>query len=270
MKKRKIWKFILLALLIAVVIFIIRLAISTKDYLETLEAEKASAPGNAEQYALDKVDPLENSPLNGKRILFLGSSVTYGDASQGCSFADYIGKRNGVEVVKEAVGGTTLVDDGSIMTIITGKSYVERLKNVDKNQKFDMVVVQLSTNDATMNKTLGQISTSENMEDFDTKTVTGAIEYIVAYCGEVWGCPVVFYMGSYYESEAYAAMVVRLHELSDKWDITVADLYSDKEFNDIEEERYELYMYDQIHPTKAGYLEWWTPFIENALYDVVG
>lgn len=34
--------------------------------------------GNAEKYDVKNVLPLENSPLNGKNILFLGSSVTYG------------------------------------------------------------------------------------------------------------------------------------------------------------------------------------------------
>ena len=44
------------------------------------------------------------------------------------------------------------------------------------------------------------------------------------------------------------------------------DLYIDEEFNDIDEDTYNLYMYDKIHPTKAGYLEWWTPKIEEDLY----
>lgn len=29
---------------------------------------------------------------------------------------------------------------------------------------------------------------------------------------------------------------------------------------------YNFYMYDKIHPTKAGYLKWWTPVIEAFLY----
>ena len=29
---------------------------------------------------------------------------------------------------------------------------------------------------------------------------------------------------------------------------------------------YALYMADPIHPTKAGYLKWWTPKIEEGLY----
>lgn len=37
--------------------------------------------------------------------------------------------------------------------------------------------------------------------------------------------------------------------------------YSNKEFNNISAEERSLYMADNIHPTKAGYLEWWTPYM---------
>ena len=41
----------------------------------------AKLPGNAEQYHLENVEPLADSPLKGKTICFLGSSVTNGSAS---------------------------------------------------------------------------------------------------------------------------------------------------------------------------------------------
>ena len=63
-------------------------------------------PGNAEKYSLENIEPLENSPLGGKRICYLGSSVTLGLYSMDVSFADYISYRNGCEYVKEAVSGT--------------------------------------------------------------------------------------------------------------------------------------------------------------------
>jgi len=34
--------------------------------------------GNAEKYSLENIEPLENSPLGGKRICYLGSSVING------------------------------------------------------------------------------------------------------------------------------------------------------------------------------------------------
>lgn len=216
-------------------------------------------PGNAQIYNMDTVEPMENSPLKDKNVLFLGSSVTYGSASLQQGIPEYFAVRFGCNFTKEAVSGTTLVDNGK-------NSYVQRLlNNVDPDASYDLVVVQLSTNDATKEKPLGEISDSKNLEAFDTSTITGAMEYIICYAQETWGCKVVFYTGSRYDSAAYETMVDRLLGLEEKWDIGVLDLWSSDVFNDLPEERRSLYMYDKIHPTKAGYRDWWCPEMEQQL-----
>lgn len=217
--------------------------------------------GNGDVYSVENVEELENSPLEGMNICYLGSSVTYGASSLQNSFVEYIAKRNNTTYVKEAVSGTTLVDEGI-------GSYISRMQSLDKDAHFDMFVCQLSTNDATQNKTLGEVS-ADGTTEFDTSTVCGAIEYIITYVTQTWNCPVVFYTNSYYESQSYSAMVEALEEIQQKYDIGVIDLYTDEEFNDITAEQYELYMADAIHPTRAGYLEWWTPKMEKYLYEVV-
>ena len=214
--------------------------------------------GNGEEYALETVEPLDGSPLEGLDILYLGSSVTYGASSLGTAFPEYIAARNGTDYLKEAVSGTTLVEEGL-------NSYVTRLKKVDKARAFDLVICQLSTNDATQKKELGTPGAGD-----DTHTVCGAIEYIIDYARETWNCPVVFYTNSYYENERYAAMVDALHTIAENEDIGVIDLYSDEAFNDITEEQRALYMADSIHPTRAGYLLWWTPAMEEYLYSYIG
>ncbi len=244
-----------------------------KAYISAEEKKRSAAPGNASMYDLEHVRVNEQSPLRGRRILFLGSSVTFGAAAEGQSVVELFGKADGVDVVKEAKSGTTLVDQTSVLARIAfgdGDSYVKRLKSLDVSPAPDCVVCQLSTNDATMKLPLGEIGEGFEAGSFDTKTVTGAMEYIIAYCRDRWNCPVVFYTGSYYESEAYSAMVDRLHELKDKWKIGVIDLYRDEAFNDIPEEDYALYMFDPIHPTKAGYIEWWMPKMEEDLIRILG
>lgn len=216
----------------------------------------ANMEGNSAVYAVETVESIEKSPLKGKNILFLGSSVTYGAHSLQTSFVEFIAQRNGCTYVKEAVPGTTLVDNRL-------DSYVSRLKMVDKSQKFDLFVCQLSTNDASQKKELGEIDST------DTKTVCGAINFICGYVQETWNCPIVFYTGSYYESERYSAMVDSLLAMEKQGKMTVVNLYTDKSFNDIKKEDYALYMSDSIHPTQAGYLKWWTPKIEEVLFEVV-
>ena len=217
-------------------------------------------PGNADEYDVNNVKPLESSPLEGKNICYLGSSVTYGASSLGESFVEFIAKRNKTTYVKEAVSGTTLTTNGTNDTL----SYIPRMKKLDKNTKFDLFVCQLSTNDASQNKHLG------NSDSKDETTVCGAINTIIDYAKDTWNCPVMFYTNAYYKNDNYAKMVTALKEISTKKDIGVIDLYTDEAFNNITDKERQLYMADSIHPTKAGYLKWWTPKMEEVMYDYLG
>ncbi len=221
------------------------------------EKHIASLTGNSEQYSFEQLELLKGNPLEGKNICVLGSSVVFGAASQENSVAEYFGKRFGCTYTKEAVSGTTLVDNGK-------RSYVQRLQTLDKNAHYDLFICQLSTNDATMKKPLGEIS---NDGTFDTSTVTGAMEFIINYARETWQCPVVFFTGSRYDSERYSAMVERLMELKEKYGIGVLDLWHGEEFNSISDSDRAIYMNDNIHPTKAGYRDWWGPELEKQLLE---
>lgn len=128
---------------------------------------------------------------------------------------------------------------------------------------------QLSINDATKNLPLGQVSDSFSIDDFDTQTITGATEYIIAYAKETWNCPVIFYTQARYDSDAYAKMVEMIIELEKKWNITVIDFWNNEKINNITDDEKSLYLVDHIHPTKAGYKIWWLPEIQATLYNIV-
>ena len=81
-------------------------------FMKLHDFKTSALEGNGEKYSLDNAAPNADSPIEGKTVLFLGSSVTYGSASGGVSFADYIEKRDGCEMIKSAVSGTTLVESG--------------------------------------------------------------------------------------------------------------------------------------------------------------
>ncbi len=215
--------------------------------------------GNKKEYDPEYAGTLPDSPLKGKNIAFLGSSVTQGAASCGISFVEYLAGRDGCSCVKEAVSGTCLVDEAE-------DSYISRMKKMDKDQKFDLFICQLSTNDAVQKKTPGAVSKSVHREDFDTKTIDGAMEYIISYVEETWHCPVMFYTNCFFDCREYRHMIGQLMILRKKWDIGIIDLYTDEDFNNITQEERTLYMRDPIHPTKAGYLKWWLPKIEEQIY----
>ena len=211
------------------------------------DIKMSKLPGNDDKYELSRTKENVHDGLQGKKIIFLGSSVTY------------IGKRNQAEVVKEAVSGTTLVDNGA-------NSYISRLKKI-KEERADLFICQLSTNDATQKKELGTVNDSKELDSFDIETVAGAIEYIICYAKETWDCPVMFYTNPKYDSEKYKEMVQLLYQIQKKWGIGVIDLWNDAKFNELTDEERSLYMADTIHPTQAGYLEWWTPYMEEEIVE---
>lgn len=223
------------------------------------------ASGNKTEYSVANTEALLANALTGKTIIFLGSSVTVGSAANGESFVQYMEKRDGIVPVEEAVSGTTLVDE----TVWGKKSYIERMKTIDPSIQADAFVCQLSTNDATMKKPLGEVSGSFELNDFDTQTIAGAIEYVIAYVEETWDCPVIFFTGTQYNSEHYAKMVELLLEIQKKWDISVLDLWNDAEMQAVSPEDYKLYMVNGIHPSRAGYRDWWTPKFETFLASVL-
>lgn len=217
--------------------------------------------GNAPKYDFSQIQVMENSPLKGRNVLFLGSSVTNGAAALHQSIPEFFSASMGCSSVKEAVDGTTLVDRGK-------NSYIQRmLTHVDTSAQFDLLVCQLSTNDASKGLPLGEIVDGKELENFDTATITGAIEYIICYAQQTWNCPVVFYTNARFDSENYQAMVERLYQIQGKWDIGILNLWSSDEFNSISEEQRALYMKDAIHPYKAGYRDWWGPELERQMVE---
>lgn len=201
--------------------------------------------------------------MDKKPFLFLGSSVTYGSAADGVSFADLLAEE-GFASVKLAVSGTTLVDNDP-------SSYVSRLVQYAKTVKDETgcyptpsgMMVQLSTNDATAGKPLGRPVGPGG--SFDTSTVCGAIEYILSFGAETLDCPVSFYTGTWYDSSQYEKMVDLLLAIAREWGIRVLDLWNDPDMRAVSKEDYARYMADPIHPTLAGYREWWLPKFRSFL-----
>lgn len=249
----------------------------------------AGITANDQRYSVNNVTQRENSPLNGKTIYWLGSSVTYGSASEGESMADYLSALTGCICKKDAVSGTTIFDDNK--TASTGaNSYTRRLRysNVfSKEEKIDAFVCQISTNDARNDRLtkIGYVTHEDkiDLEDFDLTTTLGGIEYIISYVSSTWGCPIYFYSGAYFASsgdrastnptgENYATLIDEVYEVAEKWNsyddykVGVIDLFNDEDFNaQVSNKYYKWATSDAIHPKRAGYLQWWTPYFEHYL-----
>ena len=222
-------------------------------------------------YVVKAEEKNESDPLSGLEIAWLGSSVTYGQSAGGYSMADAIEDSHpATNSYKYVISGTTLAEYHSEHCLpVDGDgfhgSYVNRMRMISPDKHFDLFIVQLSTNDATGGIPLGEISEGSELEDFDTSTVIGSMEYIVKYVTETWNCPVMFYTGTKYDSEPYGEMVEATLKLQEKWHFGLIDLWNSEEMNTVSEEDYAKYMADGIHPNKAGYIEWWTPQFEAGI-----
>jgi len=161
------------------------------------------------------------------------------------SFVEILGERCGINCIKEAVSGTTLVD-------IDERSYISRLKALGTDLTPELFVCQLSTNDA------------GKLQDFIG--TEAAMRFIIEYVKEKFGCKIAFYTSARtFDSPRYEELVGIMYRLQKEYGFAVLDLWNDPEMNRsaITEEQLARYMSDRAHPTYEGYAEWWAPkFVE--------
>lgn len=196
-------------------------------------------------------------PLYGKTIYHLGSSISYGSANNGVSFAEQIRDITGSNMVKQTVSGTTLSAQKS-------NSYADRWSNFTFTDSPDYLIIQLSTNDFTQSGiTLGSVGAQK--DGFDKNTTAGALEYIISETLKkspntkvvIYSCAVRDSWASSHPDYARFANI-ELAKLQEKWGILIVDLFSlDAMLPNV--------MSDDIHPNKQGYALLFTPTMINVL-----
>ena len=77
----------------------------------------------------------------------------------------------------------------------------------------------------------------------------------------------MIYSNPFFDSKKYGELVEATKELQNKWKFKFLNMWDDKHFNYSENER-QLYMVDDIHPTRAGYKLSWLSEFEKALTDI--
>lgn len=178
--------------------------------------------------------------LKGKTVVCLGSSVTLG--AEGISFADFMANECGCILIKEAVSGTTIAD-------INSDSYVARLKRLDSSISVDLFICQLSTNDV--------------YKVDDLRQTEEGIRYILTYIDNTFHCPCIFFTNPRFENERYNDLVILLEQLKKEYTFFVLDFWNDPQMVLTDNRIYKKYMLDSVHPTIAGYRDWWTPKFIN-------
>ncbi|WP_165496283.1 SGNH/GDSL hydrolase family protein [Alloscardovia theropitheci] len=202
-------------------------------------------PGNAHQFDVTTIKA-ESSELSGKTLFALGSSITWGYASGGQALGEYLAQRFNLHLIKDAVNGTSIAGDAS-------DTYVARLKKHNHHTDSpDMFLIQLSTNDV--------------WQGFNEDDVITSIREMIAYIEQEWNVPIVFYTNTHFDNEQYAQTVSALQDVcKQKSRCSLINLWNNVSLNNVTANQLKLYMYDNIHPTRAGYMTWWGPEVARQL-----
>ncbi len=241
-----------------------------------------------------------SSPLNGKRALFLGDSITegYRDSGsygrEGLSWAGRINRDTGLDFVNPALHGSTISHlnigessgDYTATTDNQGWGWIYNQYNANKGQHFDMVVMHGGVNDARYTRNLGQVSRTNlyDVDSFDLTTYAGGLQYLFANMKSTYPNADLFFIANFrldlakikygdttktLENNGHLGNYLQLaYEICDLYDINLIDLHSNDKLNTELQTNKTTYLEDKLHPSPEGY-EIITPYIIKELEAVV-
>lgn len=205
---------------------------------------------------------LSAHPLHNKNIYYLGSSITLGNNgdTEQCSFANMIHSITGNSFYKEAIDGTPLAGGGA-------DSYTSRMDRTLPADA-DAVVVQLSTNDFSQGRKVGDVTADDVVSPsaFDKNTICGSIEYIISKAKtrrrQVYFYTCIVKNNWPYRTTYESFIENKLKAICDKWNVVLIDTFN-AHYTQVGS-----YMNDDIHPNRVCYATAMTPrfmatFLDN-------
>ena len=209
---------------------------------------------------------LTQSPLWLKSALFSGDSICH--ASDRVGWAGRIGEKYAMAYVNAGVSGA------SVSTVRDARMIDQIKKHKDNN--YDFVILHGGVNDAWSKATIGEMTDSYALSQFDVDSFAGALEELFYYAKLYYGDAKFGYIINFRFAEdntnGYLAdmteYVEMIKNICDKWDIPYLDLYNNEELNAALDVNSPDNFTDGIHPNAAGY-DIITPYIEAWMNDVV-
>lgn len=213
--------------------------------------------GNRSQYNPSQTEKTDSALID-QSIVFVGSNLVTGSKASGDSFVEYLRQSHGINAVVYGKDGASLVERGA-------NSIPAMIRTIPtENANPRMILCEVPYIDGTGYSRIGQITDGYFNDQYDTKSVIGAMEFIISYSQDTWGCPVVFYTCQPNDNTHYAKIVDAVLKVADKWNIEVIDFYHDEGMV-LDDRQQALYMATDSCPTKAGYKELYTPRFEEFL-----
>lgn len=232
--------------------------------------------------------------LNGKTVYAFGDSIVYGHNAPSQSFMRLLADDYGMNLTMLAKNGATVVTTDSYSKEdpeeeTTDNYIINQIKSAPSEVP-DIIIFDGYTNDAYGAKAtdssnsngahiniwehLGEIQGS-NATSFDTSTFCGGFEKILCEMRKKWGdTPIVFTTihksgGRDWETQC------KLRELSldicDKWNVDVADIFSDTSLDTRDEGHMSRYIINGAgsHPNVSACREFYIPVVAKKLNEVL-
>ncbi len=219
-------------------------------------------------------EPQRESVLNGKTALFMGDSISYGSGDgasylrQGKAWAGRIAQITGLQATNASVSG-------SKVSYINGD---DRTKwhytqyNQNKNEQFDMIVIQGGVNDARHNRAIGEVSDiNADVSSFKRDTYAGGLQYLFHNVKTNWPEATYFFIANHRldghntgNAKNMGPYFDKAKELCELYGFVYIDLYNNAELEAKLDSKSTKYMPDTLHINAAGY-EIVTPYILEVL-----
>ncbi len=217
----------------------------------------------------------EGHALYGKKMLFMGDSISYGSGDgvspfrTGRAWAGRIADRTGAIVTNASVSGAKA-------SFISGDDTAKWLyTQFDQNKKeqFDIVVMHGGVNDARHNRQIGKILDSDNETELNNAkgTYVGGLQWLFYNVKKSQPNAKLFFIANHHldghstgNAKNMAPYFDMAKKLCEKYGIIFIDLYNNKELNDKLETTTTKYLPDTLHLNAAGY-EIITPYILDAI-----
>ena len=266
-------------IIIDVVVAVVALAVALGvcGYQQAAQTQGLNKSGNADEWLPANQEVNEDSPIAGKTIFWLGSSVQDGFGARHNAIGDFMEVIEKTNKIKDCYSGTYIATTAD-------EDYLPRflLHDATTDPVVDLVVVQLGTNDSKQLTEVGDVTADDvrDYDSFDQTTTMGALEYIMKYAQETWNCPVLVYTSLWFDEtktatgmqkEAiYDEIVDKCKIACEKWDCYLLNMWDNSDaIMAVAGDMYDTYMTDSVHPTMQGYLEWWYPYFKAEIYNIL-
>lgn len=225
------------------------------------------------EYILSELDILKE--LKDKTVMSFGDSIMHGDGNNYTGIAELLEDKYLMTAVDYSMGGSTfgkVCDREQICAQISNA--------IENNETADIILVNGGTND--MRKVSpGAISDGYEYQNLEINDFCPGMEYAMGLFKDNYPDTPVLYVRAH--DMVYGIERNELHfgklalDICEKWDIEVADIFSDTDFDCHDDYLKSAYTAhtdsrpngDTIHPNKLGYYRFYLPLISEKTIELL-